>query len=385
MGSLKDKYAIVGIGQTEVGKLPHMTSIGISVEACKRALKDAGMDIKDIDGILSQPAYIDPTFMSTAWLAENLNMTSEFTADLNLGGATPIVMIEHAILAIESGICSAVLCCYGERQRISMERTPTHGRIRFGTEDFEWPYGLIMPAGSYALGARRHMYEYGTKSEQLGAIAVACRKHACLNPGAQMQTPLTIEDYLKSPMFVEPFHTPDLCLISDGGGAVIVTSAERARDLKSQPIFISGIGEGLSKAHLSDCSSLTTFEGIKTSARKAFDMAEISLEDIDMAEFYDCFTYTVLVQIEDYGFCKKGEGGSFVEGGRIEIGGDLPVNTHGGLLSHAHIDGMNHIIEAVVQLRGFAGRRQVKDANIALVTGNGGHIFCSHSTLILRR
>lgn len=384
MGSLKDKYAIVGIGQTEVGKLPHMTSMGMAIEACRLAIEDSGLSIEEIDGILSQQPYTDPTLMYTSWIGENLNISSRFTTDLNVGGATPIVMIEHAMLAIEAGICKAVLCCYAENQRTWI-RTPTHGRVRFGVDDFEWPYGLIMPVGSYALGARRHMYEYGTKSEQLGAIASACHKHACLNPGAQMQSLITIEDYLKSPMFVEPFHTLDVCLLSDGGGALIVTSAERAKDLKRAPIYISGIGEGHSKVHLSDCPSITTFEGTKVSAGRAFEMAGITLKDIDIAEFYDCFTYTVLVQIEDYGFCKKGEGGSFVEGGRIEIGGELPVNTHGGLLSHAHLDGINHIIEGVIQLRGDGGERQVKDANIVLVTGNGGNIFCSHSTLILRR
>jgi len=384
MGSLRDKYAIVGIGQTELGKLPHMTSIGLTIDACKRAIEDSGLSVNDIDGLLSQQPYTDPTFMYTSWVAENLNISSKFTTDLNAGGATPIILIEHAILAIEAGICDVVLCCYGENQR-SMISTPTHGHVRFGVEDFEWPFGLVMPPGSYALGARRHMHEYGTKSEQLGAIAVACRKHASLNPSAQMRKPITIEDYLNSPMFIEPFHLLDLCLLSDGGGAVIVTSAERAKDLKSTPVYISGIGEGQSKYHLSDCPSITSFEGTKMSAKKAFDMAEIALNDIDIAEIYDCFTYTVLVQIEDYGFCKKGEGGDFVEGGRIEIGGELPVNTHGGLLSQAHIDGINHIIEAVIQLRGEAEKRQVEDADFVLVTGNSGDILCSHSTLILRR
>lgn len=384
MDSLRDKYAIVGVGLTELGKLPHMTSMGLTIDACKRAIEDSGLSVNEIDGVLSQPPYTDPTFMYASWVAENLNISSKFTTDLNVGGATPIVMIEHAILAIEAGICDVVLCCYGENQR-SWMALPTHGRIRFGVEDFEWPFGLIMPAGSYALGARRHMHEYGTTSEQLGAIAVACRKHASLNPDAQMQEPITIEDYLKSPMFVEPFRLLDVCLLSDGGGAVIVTSGERAKDLKPKPVYISGIGEGQSKFHLSDCPNLTSFEGTKISAKKAFDMAGISLNDIDIAEFYDCFTYTVLVQIEDYGFCKKGEGGAFVEGGRIEIGGELPVNTHGGLLSQAHIDGINHIIEGVIQLRGEAGKRQVKDANFVLVTGNAGNILCSHSTLILRR
>ncbi|MDY6862788.1 MAG: thiolase family protein, partial [Thermodesulfobacteriota bacterium] len=213
----------------------------------------------------------------------------------------------------------------------------------------------------------------------------ACRKHACLNSNAQMKKPVTIEDHQNSPMVIDPFHLLDICLVSDGGAAVLVTSAETAGSLKSKPVFISGVGEGHNAYHLDNAVSLTEFEGTKNSAKNALKMAGLELGDIDLAEIYDCFTYTMLVQLEDYGFCRKGEGGAFVENGRIELGGDLPVNTHGGLLSQAHLDGMAHITEAVKQLRGVCGDRQVKDAEVALVTGNGGHFFTSHSTLLLRR
>lgn len=381
--SLTDKYLIVGIGESEVGKLPHMTSLGCSLEACKRAIEDAGLGKNDIDGIISQQPYTDPVFMYTFLISESLGIYPKFCTDLNRGGATPISMIQHAIMALETGDCNYVLCVYGENQRSGF-RSKTHGQIRWGIEDFEYPYGIFMPAPLYALGARRHMHEYGTKSEQFGAIAVACRKHASLNPKAQVRQPITIEDHQNSPMFCDPFHTLDICLLSDGGGAVIVTSAERAKDLKQRPIYISGIGQGTTTFHINVTPSLTTFEGTKVSSERAFTMAGMDLKDIDFAEIYDCFTYTVLVTLEDYGFCKKGEGGAFVEGGRIELGGELPINTHGGLLAHAHIDGINHIIEAVEQLRGGCGDRQVKDAQIGLVTGHGGHFFNSHSTLILR-
>ncbi len=227
------------------------------------------------------------------------------------------------------------------------------------------------------------MYEYGTTSEQLGAIAIACRKHASMNDNAQQRMPITMKDYLGSRMFADPFRLLDICQVTDGGAAVVVTSAERARDLKHAPVYISGMGNGHTGVGIGWFPSMTTTSA-RDSAKMAFEMAGVVPEDIDVAEIYDCFTYTVLVTLEDYGFCKKGEGGPFVEGGRIELGAELPVNTHGGLLSQGHVDGMNHITEAVKQLRGDCGLRQVTGAEIAVVSGNGGDLS-THTTLILRR
>ena len=380
---LRDKYAIVGIGETKFGKLPGVSGMSLILEACKKAIEDSGMKKEEVDGLVTQQPMFDPTFMYSTWVAKYLGIKNlNFTTDLNVGGATPILMVTVAVMAIDAGLCNAVICVFGENIRTS-HLTPKHGKQRLGGEDFEYPFGMLMPGPGYAMACRRHMHEYGTTHEQLGAIAVAMRKHASLNETAQMRDPITLEDYLNSPWYYHPFRLLDICLMSDGACAVLVTSAERAKDLKHRPVYIMGFGSHHIHRFIMNAESLTE-TGAKISGERAFKMAGITVKDIDFAEIYDCFTYTLLVQLEDYGFCKKGEGGPFVEGGRIEIGGELPVNTHGGLLSHAHIDGMNHITEAVKQLRGDCGPRQVKDAEICLVSGNGG-ILDTHTTLILRR
>jgi acetyl-CoA acetyltransferase len=381
--TLKDKCAIVGIGETKFGKIPGVSGMSLILEACKKAIEDSGMKKDEVDGLIGQQPMFDPTFMYSTWIAENLGIKNlNFTTDLNIGGATPVLMVTVAAMAIDAGLCNAVVCVFGENIRTA-HLTPKHGKLKWGGEDFENPFGMPMPGPGYAMACRRHMYEYGTTHEQLGAIAVAMRKHASLNETAQMRDPITLEDYLNSPWYYHPFRLLDICLMSDGACAVLVTSAERARDLKHNPAYIMGFGSHHIHRFIASADTLTE-TGAKISGERAFKMAGITVKDIDFAELYDCFTYTLLVQLEDYGFCKKGEGGPFVEDGRIEIGGELPVNTHGGLLSHAHIDGFNHITEAVKQLRGNCGERQVKNAEICLVSGNGG-ILDTHTTLILRR
>jgi len=230
------------------------------------------------------------------------------------------------------------------------------------------------------------MYEYGTTSEQLASIAVAMRKHAALNENAVSRNPLRVEDVVTSPMVARPLHKFDCCFMSDGGGAVVVTSSDRAKDLRKAPIYLLGAGEGATHEHISQAPSLTTF-GCQMSGETAFRIAGVSPKDIDVAELYDCFTITVLIELEDLGFCKKGEGGAFVEGGRIELGGQLPVNTHGGLLSQSQVgraSSLFHVMEAVTQLRGEAGDRQVPSAKLAVAHGNGG-ILSTHCTLIFGR
>jgi acetyl-CoA acetyltransferase len=245
------------------------------------------------------------------------------------------------------------------------------------------PFGQVGAMHGYAMACQRHMYEFGTTSKQLGAIAVACRKHASMTENAQRRQPITLDDYMNSKMYSDPFRLLDICQVTDGGAAVVVTAKERSISLKHKPIYISGMGNRHPAWGIGWAPSMTT-TGAKESSEIAYKMAGMTPKDIDIAEIYDCFTYTLLVTLEDYGFCKKGEGGSFVEGGRIEIGGELPVNTSGGLLSQGHLEGMNHITEAVRQLRGDCGPRQVKDAEVAIVSGNGG-ILSTHSTIILRR
>jgi acetyl-CoA acetyltransferase len=251
--------------------------------------------------------------------------------------------------------------------------------------DFENPYGVFVPAQWYAFIARRHMYEYGTTSRQFGAVAVAMRKYAQLNDNAIMRgKPMTIDEHQNSSMVVDPLRLLDCCLESDGAAAVVICSADRVRDVRHQPIYIMGVAEGHpdSPSCLSNRPSLTEL-GVKKAAPRAFAMAGVTPKDIDVAEIYDCFTPIVICQLEDIGFCNKGEGGPFVEGGRIELGGELPVNTHGGLLSQSHVLGMNHVAEAVKQLRGSAGKAQVKDTEIALVSGYGD--MGAGSIAILRR
>jgi acetyl-CoA acetyltransferase len=384
--NLKDTCAIVGVGETKFGALPGITDYGLTVEACKKAIEDAGLTSQDIDGLLSQQLYHDTTMWYSNWIGQRMGLDLKYTTDIDLGGATPVATVQHAVMAINAGLCDTVLCVYGESSRswrppqAMMMRGRIWGR---GAGEFEHPFGYLAPMHGYAMACQRHMYEYGTTSRQLGAIAVACRKHATLNENAQQRKPMTLDDYMNSPIFCDPFRLLDICQVTDGAAAVVVTSAARAKTLKKKPVYISGMGNRHPGFNLGWNPSMTT-SGAKVSSEMAYKMAGITPKDIDVAEIYDCFTYTVLVTLEDYGFCKKGEGGAFVENGRIELGGELPVNTHGGLLSQGHIDGMNHVTEAARQMRGECGARQVKDAEIAIVSGNGG-CFSTHATLILRR
>ena len=248
---------------------------------------------------------------------------------------------------------------------------------------FEAPYGPLV-ASNYALVARRHMHEYGTTEAQMAEVAVTMRKHASMNPNAHMRKLITVDDVLNSPMITSPLKRLDCALVSDGAGAAIITSAERARDLPRKPVYLLGQGYGLSHSYIGEYLDLT-HSGAVDSGRAAFSMAGMTHADIDVAELYDCFTITVLIELEDLGFCKKGEGGAFVMGGRIALDGELPLTTHGGLLSAGHSGqgaGFFHVLEGVRQIRGSAGERQVKNAKTVLVHGNGGTIAI-HCTLIL--
>ncbi|HEV8717437.1 MAG TPA: thiolase family protein [Candidatus Binatia bacterium] len=378
------KYCIVGIGESKLGQVPQSTSLDLTVRAAVRALEDAGLRPHQVDGCLSKPPYQEPTFLFTDQLAATLGLRLRYGHDLHAGGCTPILAVANAVRALEAGLCHTVLIAFGENMFThSKTPQPTHGKLHWGYEDWEEPFGLVGPPAGYALAARRHMHCYGTTIEQLGTIAVTQRQHAILNEGAQMRRPLTLADYLQSPWIVEPFRLPDCSLVSDYGGAFVVTTAERAADLRQRPVAVLSYGESHPHRYLMQEEDLTRC-GALESGPAALRMAGVSLDDIDFAELYDSFTYTVLVQLEDYGFCAKGEGGTFVEGGRIALGGALPVNTHGGLLSQAHADGILHVTEAVKQLRGHAGPRQVADARLGLVSGGAG-VLAVHASLLLAR
>jgi acetyl-CoA acetyltransferase len=304
-----------------------------------------------------------------------------FATDLALGGATPIAMVQHAAMAIDAGMATTVICVHA-RKRSTADPTPGYP-IRRGDEHWEEPWGHFAAAGGHAFAAQRHMYEFGTTSEDLAHVAVSTRKHASLNKNATLRKPITIEDHQQSRMIVAPLHLLDCSLESDGGGAVLVTSVERARDFPKRPVAILGMGQHHPHFGLLDAPTLTTLGG-KKSSELAYRMAGLRPKDMNFAQIYDCFTITALITLEDYGFCKKGEGKDFVKNGRIGIGGELPLNTHGGLLSQAHLEGQLHITEAVKQLRGneVEPERQVANAKVGIVSGHGGSL-AMHATLIL--
>lgn len=382
MSNPSGRCAIVGIGETAVGKLPERTTLSLHLEAIRLAIADSGLGKDAIDGLLTNQPLHDPSRSYAAYLAAQAGLRVTFATDLALGGATPVAMAQVATAAIEAGMCSRVVCVHARHER-SWRQLAKHGQpIRNGNEEFEVPYGAAAAPVAYAMAASRHMAEYGTTSRQLGAVAVAARRHACLNPIAQMREPITLEDHEASPWIVAPLRLLDCCLLSDGGGAYVVTGAAGARDLPHPPVYILGMGQRHPHSTLMDAPSLTTWGGAEAS-RRAYAMAGLSARDVDFAEIYDCFTITTLITLEDYGFCPKGAGGEFVAAGRIEMGGALPVNTHGGLLSQAHIEGMLHVTEAVKQLRGrLPPERQVPGARVGIVSGNGGQ-FSTHATLIL--
>lgn len=387
--TLRDRACIVGVGETSYCRAPGsgMSQLGIQLQASLRALEDAGLRPQQIDGVMPFPHL-----GSAEELAANLGIASlRFAATVHMGGAAPVASLQSAAAAVVTGVADYVLLLAGwngySGRRILATLAMDVSLLPGGAiaRDYYMPYGLTAPPQWYALIARRHMHEFGTTPEQLGAIAIAMRKHAQLNPGAVMKDkPLTLEAYLASPMITAPYRLFDCCLETDGAAAVVVTTAERARDLRQRPVYLMGVAAAQPYPADEITNRADLFEtGLTIAAPRAFAMAGITPVDVDFAEIYDCFTFEVLQQLEESGFCGRGEGGGFVEGGTIELGGALPVNTHGGLLSEAHVFGMNHITEAMRQLRGEAGDRQVADAEIGVVTGWGD--FGDGSIAILRR
>lgn len=382
--ALRNKVAIVGVGESEIGKVPHMSGLGLNAQAAIRALEETGLRVSDIDGVLTAYSFTEPYFMLGTVLAEYLGIRPRFNSSIIAGGASPAVMVKHAAEAIAMGQCNTVLICAGENRATGQTRDEAVSALTaVGHPYFEQPYGSSIPA-FYAMIARRYMHQYGLTQEQLASVAVNSRTHALLHPNAHMKTPLTIEQVMASKLIADPLKIYDCCLLSDAGGAIIVTSADRARDLKSKPVYLSGVGEFHTHEHLMCAPSLTDF-GTRQSGATAFEMAGLGPKDVDVAELYDCFSIVPVTELEDLGFCKPGEGAELFVSGNARIGGALPVNTHGGMMSHAHAGaagGLFGIIEAVRQLRGGLGARQVEGAEIALVHNEGG-ILSSNCTVIL--
>lgn len=386
---LKDKACIVGIGDTPVCRKPGsgLSEMGIQLKAAVAALEDAGLKASQIDGIMPFPNVGKAEAFAASMGCTNLR----FAATVHMGGAAPVASIRAAAMAVATGAADYVMVpagwngFSGARVRETAANDPDSIPGARIARDYYMPFGLTAPPQWYSLMARRHMHEYGTTHEQLGAVALAMRKHAQLNPTALMHgKSLTMADYLASPMIADPYRLLDCCVETDGAAAFIVTSAERARDMKQKPIYIMGAAAG-QPYPADEITNRPEFHrtGLTNAAPEAFRMAGITPADADFAQIYDCFTFEVIQQLEEAGFCKRGEGGAFVENGGIELGGRLPVNTHGGLLSHAHTLGIGHVVEAVRQLRGEGGERQVKHAEIGVVTGWGD--FGDGSIAILRR
>ena len=381
---LRNQVAIVGVGESDIGKVPGTSGLGLNAQACKRALEDAGLNVSDIDGLLTAYSFTESYTMLGSSLCEYMGLQPTMCASMVAGGASPGIMLRHAAQAIAMGLAETVLVCAGENRATGLGRDAAVAMLSaVGHPQFEQPYGGSIP-GFYAMVARRHMHEYGTTREQLASVAVNTRAHAVLHPNAHMKTPITLEQVLASKPIAEPLRMLDCCLISDAAGAFVVTSADKAVDLRHTPAYLLGIGEKHTHEHILCAPSLTHF-GAAESGRIAYDMAGVTPNDVDVAELYDCFTIVPIIELEELGFAERGEGGAFFEQGHARLGGKLPVNTHGGMLSHAHAGaagGLLGIVEAVRQLRGNEGARQVPGAEVALVHNEGG-ILSSHCTMIL--
>ncbi|MBI4640491.1 MAG: thiolase [Candidatus Tectomicrobia bacterium] len=382
MGTLTRKVAIVGVDESDrIGRLGNVTSLQLHIESARNALNDAGIKKEDVDGLCAAGPY------STLATGEYLGIHPKFTDCTSVGGSSFVIHLEHAAAAIAAGLCEVVLVTHGESGHSNRTRRGMRGGVdptSPGTQ-FESPFGAVGPPATYSMACMRHMFEYGTTHEHLGEIAVATRKWAQLNPKALMRDPMTMDDYMNSRWVSYPFHLLDCCLVTDAGGAYVVTTPERAKDCKKAPVWLLGSGEYHDHASILQMPSLSTMPA-RVSGQLAFERAGVSRDDIDVALIYDSFTYTVLVSLEDLGFCKKGEGGAFVSGQRTAPGGDFPMNTNGGGLSYTHsgMYGMFTILETVRQLRGECGERQVKDCKIALAHGTGGTLS-SGGTVILGR
>src|SRR5438132_103855 len=383
---LSGPAAIVGLGIRPQGRVSGNPPVGFPVEAVQLALPAAGPGARDPAGLLLNPglAWADMG-MGSFQLQQAMGLRDlRLSATMNLGGATACAMIQHAAQAIAAGLATTVACVFSDAplkpEKPEGQRSSSGSAYGF-VRGWEAAYGYFGVNAMYALVARRHMHRYGTTQAHLGAVAVAQRKWANLNPAAQMhEQPLTLEDYHRSRWIVEPFHLFDCCLVSNGGLAVIVTGRERARDSRRPPVYIRGMAQG----HVGGDPSDTLSSGAVLSREPVFRMAGLTLRDVDVVELYDCYTFTVLVTLEDYGFCAKGEGGPFVAEAVSGPGGRLAVNTGGGQLSSFYMWGMTPVSEGVIQVRGEGGRRQVPAHDVALVSGNGG-VLSTHSTLILAR
>ena len=371
---MRGETVIAGIGHTAYGKLPGRDTLTMNVEACRDALADAGIAKDEVDAVFVKYPTSRFEGMYGQKVAEALGLQPAIGGVWDQGGATNISMISFAAMAIAVGQIEVALITSADNPR-------TGSRQAYERPWGEYSrYGWFGTPGAYAMIARRHMEEYGTTEDQLGAVAVACRANGARNPDAHLQAAIGLSDHRDSPLVVEPLRRDDCCLVSDGAAAVVVTSAKRAREAGADAAPILGFGAGQTSWEVPQRPSLTE-TGAKQSAAKAFSMAGLKPQQVDVAQLYDCFTIVPIITLEDYGFCEKGEGGAFVEGGRIELNGELPVNTSGGLLSETGMPGMQLVLEGVRQIRGTS-TSQAPRAGVCVVSNQGG-VMHTHSTLIV--
>jgi acetyl-CoA acetyltransferase len=377
------RVAIAGVALSDLDLREHATPYALLAQASRRALNDAGLDPGRVDGFASTGLGTMPPID----VAEYMGLRPRWLDSTTVGGASWEVMAAHAADAIAEGRADIVLLSYGSTARSDLRRGLRSANLDWGSrgpQQWEAPYGHTL-ISKYAMAARRHMHEYGTTLEQLAEIAVSARSNAASNPEASYREPITVDDVLSGPMIADPFTKLQCCIRSDGGAAAVLVAEDRVADLRQPPVWVLGSAEHTSHISMSQWADFTTGPAA-VSGPLAFERAGLSPADVDVCELYDAFTYMLLITLEDLGFCPKGEAGAFVEGGRLRLDGSLPTNTDGGGLSACHPGqrGLFLLVEAVRQLRGQSGPRQVPDAAIACVSGTGGW-FCSSGTMLLGR
>jgi acetyl-CoA acetyltransferase len=383
--SSRRRAAIVGVAESEVGKTPHLTVMSHQAKASKAALTEAGLGPADVDALMvaGGPAWGPPVM-----LAEYLGIRPTYLDGTMIGGSSFEAHVGHATAAIEAGLIDVALIAYGSTARSDPLRNGLIEPTDPVADQFEKPYGVPMPVTAYALAASRYFYQYGVTSEQMAEVAVSARQWAALNPAAYYRDPITADDVLASPMICEPLRKLDCCLVTDGGGAVVVAAEDRWPDLRTRPVVVLGHGEATTHSSIANMADLTV-TGAAQSGLAAMRMAGVGAEDFDLLEIYDSFTITVLLTLESLGLCKPGEAAEFIAGGRTAPGGPMPMNTNGGGLSYTHpgMYGIFLLIEATRQLRhdyAYDPRRQVPGAELALVNGTGG-LLSTTSTIALAR
>jgi acetyl-CoA acetyltransferase len=375
-GLQRGSVAAVGAAESDLGQVaPGTSPLDLMAQATIRALEDCGLALKDVDGLFAAATQVR---MGPMALAEYLGIKPKYFDGTQVGGSSFMSHVAHAQAAIELGLCEVAVIAHGSTQR-SVSRAQASPREY---NPYETPYRPILPISAYAMVAARHMHQYGTTREHLAEVAVAARQWALMNPKAWEKEPLTIEQVLGSRMVSDPFTVRDCCLVVDGGGAIVLTSAARARSLRKKPVYVLGVGAALSHANISSMPDFTV-TAASESGPKAFEMAKLKPSDVGMVSLYDAFTITPILFLEDLGFCPKGEGGRFVANGNIAPGGKLAVNTSGGGLSYCHpgMYGLLVMVEAIRQVRGECGERQVDGCDVALAHGNGG-VLSSQCTVI---